>query len=441
MLGLALWHHRTLALLLPSLTFAAWPARTLGWKVWLGSAALTILSVIVYLYLPFAALIGSPWVYGRSPLTLEGLTDAIIAREYSGQIVPPTAPAEIAAALIGRVQFLADEMTAWGLGAAVIGLGIAFTHRGTRRLAAVFGLAALAYLLAPVGQYLLIGTHMPIMVATLAMAGGYGVGVAAMSSRRPVSGWAGLGIAAVVAVGAIANHRETILLFTRDPLGERLITEIKNLDDERPTVVELWGPRFFALAYGKWVTGEIARINLVDGRGNLSNLPIAPTVLYTTKDLFSLFGPEMWSERLGGAVALESTGDGIVAVRPAPRLADSPASDSPADITLDTAQAWLTAEGDVRLTVEWRALRPPSVDYHIAVLLTDQSQIDSQDDIIAQGDRPALVYGLYPTSGWRENELVRDDYRVPLPDDRAPTRIVVGLYTIAADGSFTTHAN
>jgi hypothetical protein len=441
-LGLAWWHHRMLALLLPSIAFAAWPARSLGWKVWLGSAALAILSVAVYLYLPIAALIGSPWVYGRSPLTLEGLTDAIVAREYSGQIIPPTAPAEIIAALIGRVQFLAQELTAWGLALGVIGLAIALAHRDTRRLAVVFSLPALAYLSAPVGQYLLIGTHLPIMIAALAVAGGFGVGVTALSSRRPASGWVGLGIAIMMAVGAIARHRETILLYTHDPLGERLITEIKNLDDEHPTVVELWGPRFFALAYGKWATGELSRINLVDGRGNLSNLPSAPVVLYTTKDLFSLFGPDVWSERLGGAVALESAGGGIVAVRRAPRIADNaPVSDSQADVTINAAEAQMTTEGDVRLTVEWRAVRPSPLDYHIAVMLTDQPQIDSQDDVIAQGDRPAPVYGLYPTSNWQSDELVRDDYRVAIPKGRAPTHVVVGLYTIAADGSFTTYAS
>lgn len=158
--GLAVGHHRTLLALTPALALAAWPARRLGMGAWLGAAGLAILSLGVYAYLPLAAALGSPWVYGRSPLTWPGLLDAILAREYTAQIAPPLALLEIGAALAGRVGFLAREMTTPGLILGVTGLALALWQPPTRRRAAILGLGVAGYLLAPVGQYLLIGTHL-----------------------------------------------------------------------------------------------------------------------------------------------------------------------------------------------------------------------------------------------------------------------------------------
>jgi len=109
-------------------------------------------------------------------------------------------------------------------------------------------------------------------------------------------------------------------------------------------------------------------------------------------------------------------------------------------VALDGARAWRAADGDVRLVVEWRAVRRPETDYRVFVHVTDRLEIRGPGDILAQGDREHPVYGFYPTSRWQAGQRVRDDFRIAppagLPADRIPTQLDVGLYTVAADGVF-----
>ncbi|HLF02705.1 MAG TPA: hypothetical protein VI547_12055, partial [Anaerolineales bacterium] len=84
-------------------------------------------------------------------------------------------------------------------------------------------------------------------------------------------------------------------------------------------------------------------------------------------------------------------------------------------------------------------IKAAPTDYHVFVQLTDQPQVTTAEDIVAQGDRFAPVYGFYPTSQWRENQLVRDDYRIPIPAGRVPTLAVIGLYTLKPEGGFSNY--
>jgi hypothetical protein len=286
--GLAVGHHRTLLVFVPALAVAAWPARRLGWRVWLAAGAAGLASLAIYLYLPLAALAGSPWIYGRSPLTWAGFSDAVLAREYSSQITPP-APAEWLPALAGRVSFMAGEAGALGAVLGLAGLLVALTLPALRRPAAAYGLVVAGYLLAPVGQYLLLGTHMLVMVASLALAGLSGLGVAAIGQSRPLPAVLGLGLAVLVAARALSAQIELVRAFTQDPLGRHLVAAVAGLAGEPVTIVESWGPRYHALAFAKWVSGELAAVELIDARSDLQGLPPAeslPALFYTTESFF-----------------------------------------------------------------------------------------------------------------------------------------------------------
>jgi hypothetical protein len=435
--GLAVGHHRTLLALAPAVAFAAWPARRLGARVWLAAAGVAVASLAVYLYLPLAALAGSPWVYGRSPATWAGFWDAVLAREYGAQLAPPTAPAELAAALLGRLQFLAEEGGAWLLALGAFGIASALTVRQTRRVGVVLTVAFLGYLLAPVGQYLLIGTHMLVMLAAVTLAGLVGLAVTALGDNRRLGSRALLLFVASAAWLSFSVHRPAVLDYTRDPLGERIVAAAAALPDPAPTLVEAWGPRYFALAYGKYADGRLARAHLVDARSDLSGLPADATV-YTTQDLLHLVPPDKWSARLGRPLALSSAGDGLVSIG-APRLLMSPPpaaypQTTDGDVALVGARAWREG-GDVRVRLEWQALRPPARDYSVFVKVLGADGAT----VLAQGDRDHPVYGFYPTKAWRAGYLVTDDFRVPLPPGAESTAVAVGLYTVGADGSFTDH--
>lgn len=93
--------------------------------------------------------------------------------------------------------------------------------------------------------------------------------------------------------------------------------------------------------------------------------------------------------------------------------------------------ACCTPESDsecVRVTLYWQYLRKMSADYTVFVHL-----VDEDNRILAQADGQPLN-GLYPTSIWDEDEVVRDDRVLLLPSDLQPSRfrLEIGMYALAS---------
>lgn len=442
--GLMLGHHRTLLALGPAMLLALWPAVRLGWRVWLETAVITLLFIFLpYLYLPVVAWAHSPWIYGRSPATWPGFLDTFLAREYIQQ-VGPAGWREFLSGLPTRIDFLILEMTLPAFLGGVVGAGIAWRSRPERPLALVFLLAFAGFLFAPIGQELLIGTHLMIMIASLSLAGLWGLGVKALARQRPLLRPVAFLLSCGVAGWAAYAHYDTVVSYTQDLSGRQLINAVAGLPDPQATLVEAWGPRYFALAYGKWASQELPNIHLLDGRSDLQSLPNPlPPVIYTTDDALYFYGLDLWASHLGTRPQIESAGDGVVAIRSLPRLTAPSASPltqtENGDIALNSAQVWQEAGGDIRVVVEWRALQLPQADYHVFLHLSDQPQISGPADIIAQGDQSNPVYGFAPTSQWVAGQNVRDDYRLVVPNGRSPRLLVVGLYSTNPDGTFTNH--
>ncbi len=440
--GLAVGHHRTLVFLAPALWAAIWPARRLGWRAWLGALALAAASLLVYLYLPLVAWAGSPWVYGRSPTTWAGFSDAFFAREYSARLAPPTTWPEIVAALDGRLRFLAQEMTLPGLLAGLTGLLLALAHAQTRHLGGVLLLAFCAYWLAPVSQGLLIRSYMMILVASLTLAVAWGAGLIALGHWQRWLSFGGMLLTVAIALNAWRDHHDYILFHTKDEMGRQIIAAASELPEERPLVGDVWGPRFFPLAFGKWVSGELAHIHLLDLRADLSGLPAeTPPLLFVNQHTMYAIAPDRWREKYGPSVSFNSQGAQMIAIRPTAVIAPidpHPLAATP-EIQLLRATATLSADGALLVELLWQATQPPARDYSVFVHVTDRAQILGPEDLLAQGDRLHPVAGFYPTSAWRAGEQVQDNYLILLPTDRAAQKVVVGLYTVAADGRFTNY--
>jgi 4-amino-4-deoxy-L-arabinose transferase-like glycosyltransferase len=84
------------------------------------------------------------------------------------------------------------------------------------------------------------------------------------------------------------------------------------------------------------------------------------------------------------------------------------------------------SDGRVLVTLYWRALGRPRVDYHAFVHL-----IDDEGRILAQKDQPpGEVGGQRPTS-WTRGDVVRDPHAIAVPDGLAAYRLRVGLYDAA----------
>jgi hypothetical protein len=440
--GLAIGHHRTLIALTPALIVAAWPARQLGWRVILTAAGIAAASLLIYLYLPIVAWAGSPWVYGRSPTTWDGLMDAFLVREYTARLTPPTTLPGIVAALDGRLRYLAQEISGLGLAMGLFGFLPGLIHRETRRLSAALLLAFCGYWLAPVSQALLILSYMMILVASLTLAASWGVGLIALGRWQRWLPPLGLLLTMGVAFNNFQTHREYVLFHTQDDSGRQIVADAANFPGEAPVVGEIWGPRIFPLAYGKLVGGELPHIQLVDLRADLSGLPDdLPELIFIHQSVLYIAGPEQWREKYGPAVAFGSQGELMIAVRATPVL--EPIAPRPLaatdDIQLVAGKAELKEDGNLTVSLLWQAIQSPGHNYSVFIHVTDKEHILSPDDLIAQGDRIHPVAGFYPTSSWRAGEKVQDNHLVLLPADRAAQKVIVGLYTVDENGNFSNH--
>jgi hypothetical protein len=89
---------------------------------------------------------------------------------------------------------------------------------------------------------------------------------------------------------------------------------------------------------------------------------------------------------------------------------------------LDTSR--VKAGGEVPLTLYWQALREMGESYTVFTQL-----IDEANRIWGQKDNPPAS-GTFPTSEWREGEVVEDSYTIPVQADapQGTYRLIVGMY-------------
>ncbi|MDX1413223.1 MAG: glycosyltransferase family 39 protein [Candidatus Promineifilaceae bacterium] len=78
----------------------------------------------------------------------------------------------------------------------------------------------------------------------------------------------------------------------------------------------------------------------------------------------------------------------------------------------------------IPITLYWQAARTPDQEYTVFVHL-----LNSEGERIAGADAPP-VNNFYPTSWWRNGDLIDDTHLLQLPDDLSPGsyKVIVGLY-------------
>jgi hypothetical protein len=93
-------------------------------------------------------------------------------------------------------------------------------------------------------------------------------------------------------------------------------------------------------------------------------------------------------------------------------------------LSYQLATSQVKAGGEVRLTLYWQALREMDESYIVFTHLLDEAnQIWGQKDNL-----PAS--GTFPTSEWREGEVVEDSYVIPVQADapQGTYHLIVGMY-------------
>jgi hypothetical protein len=430
--GVALAHHRALALVAPALLLLAWddvradfPRR----RFWLRIAAclgLGLLGLLPYLYLPLRAAAGAAWVYG-DPSTLSGFLDQFLGREANRFFGFPASWDAFAANVALVAAVIDTDLTLPGIGAGIAGLLIGVVQRPTRRVAlALIVCAASAFAFHALLYSDVLSTL--ILLVTLPLACGWALllqSILAQSGKpgRSVLFSRSFDTAATLtfALGFLLylQNQPFIRTLTSDPTGLEAIATARGVPDEA-TLMLPWGVHHFAVGFARDVSGEIGGFALVDHNADLRALLESGRVV-TFADTVYNQGMAWWEGRVGAPVSAYAAAPQIVELALMPRFADTPP-----DEALTALEARVVC-ADRALVVTWVARETPTAPLSVFVHL-----LDAAGALVGQADQGVPVYGWRPATSWQPGEAVRDVY--PLPD--APTAVSVrfGLYRAAADG-------
>ncbi|MDZ4766192.1 MAG: DUF2723 domain-containing protein, partial [Chloroflexota bacterium] len=317
--GVAVAHHRAVALAAPALIVAAWGAlfsRSVSlWRAGLRlliCVALALIGFLPYVYLPLRAHGGAAWVYG-DPGTLSGFLDQFLGREASRFIGVPSTWDALRANFELVTDVLIIDVSLVGIALGIIGLLVGIRARDTRRAAILLALVGGAAFAFHVFYYTDVLSALILMV-TLSLAGGWAllafhltprpsrtgghiwlvpdsphpeVGrggadaertdfAAAINTRRtfPVSTWRGVRLffavsAAIASIALYAQNQPFIAALTRDPAGLDAITLARSVPPDA-TLMLPWGVHHFAVGFARDVTGEIGGFDLVDHNADFS---------------------------------------------------------------------------------------------------------------------------------------------------------------------------
>jgi hypothetical protein len=92
-----------------------------------------------------------------------------------------------------------------------------------------------------------------------------------------------------------------------------------------------------------------------------------------------------------------------------------------------------SAEG-LHLALYWRATETMDTDYAVSVRPTRDGELLFHDGELVQQDHAHPVWGYYPISTWKRNEIVRDDYLIAIPAGLEYNGVMVVAYRTTENG-------
>jgi hypothetical protein len=473
------FHQRSIVLLLPAVMLLVWPhiltPFRLGWRTLLLVAGIALLAPLTYLYLPLRVWMGADWVFG-SPGTWDGFW-ALFFDNRAERVFDLTT--DWAARLRTTLTILNDDL--W---LALLAVGLAGLWRPALevisrkdaknakeekskpvkdqnqsdkswralRLGVRYPfLISLGLTAAWVPNFLLtvliwrnrvtdgqLAAKLPVLLLA-------GVGLALVVDwlwrrSRPLGG-----VAALLLAVALIYHgwltRPFVLGITRDDASQAIVEAVDRVEPDpagRPTTVTVpWGTDYWTLTYEQKYGGRLDGLNLVDHNARPADVIARGDRLLVPDQTLRIFPLSYFEERLG-PLYLASAAPGVIELSPMPINDETAlalnAGIAPADFDLENGARILGVESewagpdDILLTVYWRADRPVEADYSTAVHLVAQDPPASEADILDQADRAHPVDGWYPTTRWREGEIVRDAYLLRVPEGSSPAAMRVAMY-------------
>jgi hypothetical protein len=247
------------------------------------------------------------------------------------------------------------------------------------------------------------------------------------------------GFAVIAAALLIPAQYDFVHTLTHDTTGQEMIALAKHVPRQGGTEVFMlpWGPRYAAVAFSKYVTGENADLPITTHNGDFASMAKQGDSVYTDKDTFYQFPLSWWDQKMGH-VYLTSAGDDLVAIRTTPLTQTTGQTQPVGHGVIMHGYSVCSDDNAYHLTITWGAASKPDADLSVfAKLFQNDIVVVGPDGKPVQADSDAPVYGQYPTSRWSANEVVYDNYVLPrLPQ---ATNITFGMYLQQPDGSFVNY--
>lgn len=402
--GLALSHHLTAVLLLPAVGLAVLLARPrMDWRGWAAAAGLLLVGLSVVAYIP----VRWPALHEGQPMTLRAFADYVTGRQFGGAL---------------QLRLLRDP-TRWAIllqvlrepfgwpGLALAGVGLAWMALRRSALAAVTGLAFLAYCLYGL-IYLVPDVRVFLLPTHLLLALWIGAGVGALV--RLTAGWRAWVPSTVLALLALLP-------------ASGWATNLPQVDQSGRTEAEAWGryvlslplahgaavladgEKFAPLYYLQQVEGLRPDLDLVvhfaeeEYRSDLAARLGAGQTVYLARYLPHLEG-----------LSLDSVGP-LVEVRTEPRWEIPPGSQEVhRAIGPGLTLAAYRLESDplrrpmLHLTLYWSVEAPIQADLEVRLRLVGQNGA-----VLWESEPRRPVGGYYPTNAWPMGAVVADYHPIP----------------------------
>lgn len=442
--GIGVAHHRALVTVAPALVGAIWPALAASARQHprrllrdlVISLGLGLLGLLPYIYLPLRATAGATWVYG-APDTWPGLLDQFMGVE-ANRFVGLPADWQALMTNVSLVNgVLITDLALPGLLAGLAGLLWAVRDPALRRASVTLCLSGgLAY-----AFHVLLYTDILsalILIVTFSLAMGWVFLadriVRAAAARFGQAGWRGrlvreslwMAPAAALAVVLIVANFPFIRGLVTDPTGLETIALAEGTPPGAVLMIP-WGTRHFAVGIAQDVDPSLAGpvlqdVILADHQVDVAGT-VAAGMLVTPDYTFFSFPLAWWAQQLGEPPVLRAAGPHLVQVDSQPVYAEvMPEAFGPQRVAV------ICDAHSVSLDVTWVTPDTPTLDLSVFVHAWDED-----DNLIAQGDQAAPIYGWRPLTTWRPGEAVRDIY--PVPGDPAQVvRLTYGFYTSSEAG-------
>lgn len=434
--GFAVAHHRalglgTLGLLLPILPDLWRERRQIPWLI-AGGVPLALVGFLPYLYLPLRANAPAKWLYAADVNTWDGFWYQFWGQEVDYLVKRPSDLAGWLDNLEGTLGILTREISLPGLLVASGCVLWACWRSPARPLMWAMTLSGLGFFAFAVAYHQAVLPEAILMMALPTLI--FGVILVADQVGIHRAGVV-LGLWALL---MLPLHNSFILNLTKDRTGLAAIAAASDVPRDDPQAVFMlsWGPRYFAAAYSRLVSGENKDVRMVDHTADFGQLAAEGVTFYTQPDTLYGYPPEWWMARIG-PVYLTAAGPNLVKLGRVP-LVDSSPDEIVREMTPDIVLAdwWLDCSADeVILGVVWYARQRPTHDLSVKAHLVAAES----DSPLAYADRYAPVFGWRPTSTWQEGELIADFYAFGRPPNSA--RVILGLYEQRADGTFQNYGD